>query len=118
MLGRRSRAAVIIAAGLSAGALASAGWAVASGTATSNDETTSVDEVTTQPTVTAPTTTDSTQANGTERFWGPECGTGDPTNHGQFVSSSEQTGESRSAAAQSDCGKPLSSLSDSGDDQA
>jgi hypothetical protein len=49
------------------------------------------------------------------RYWGPECGDGEATNHGQYVSSQPKGGESRSAAAQSDCGKPLASVGD-GDD--
>jgi hypothetical protein len=47
---------------------------------------------------------------GTERYWGAECGDGEPTNHGQYVASSERNGESRRAAAQSPCGKPLHSV--------
>lgn len=47
---------------------------------------------------------------GTERYWGEECGDGEPTNHGQYVASSERNGESRRAAAQSPCGKPLQSV--------
>jgi hypothetical protein len=49
------------------------------------------------------------------RYSGPECGDGDTTNHGQYVSGQPKGGESRSAAAQSDCGKPLASVGD-GDD--
>jgi hypothetical protein len=49
------------------------------------------------------------------RYSGPECGDGDTTNHGQYVSSQPKGGESRSAAAQSDCGKPVSSVGGSDD---
>ena len=58
---------------------------------------------------------DASDGDDSARAWGPECGDGDPTNHGQYVSSQPKGGESRSAAAQSDCGKPLSSVGD-GDD--
>jgi len=47
---------------------------------------------------------------GTERSWGAECGDGEPTNHGQYVASSDRNGESRREAAQSPCGKPLHSV--------
>lgn len=50
---------------------------------------------------------DETEGDGTERYWGPECGDGEPTNHGQYVSSSDKDGESRREAAHSPCGKPL-----------
>jgi len=55
------------------------------------------------------------------RYSGPECGDGELTNHGQYVSSQPKDGESRSAAAQSDCGKPLTSVGDgddAGDDES
>ena len=48
-------------------------------------------------------------ADGVERYWGPECGDGEPTNHGQYVASSDRGGESRNTAAHSPCGKPLQS---------
>jgi hypothetical protein len=117
MLGRRSRAIVMIAAGLSAGALASAGFAAATsdGTSTARDQVNDESTVESQDVVVAD---ESPTTAGTERFWGPECGTGEPTNHGQFVAASDRNGESRSAAAHSPCGKPLSSLSESGDDEA
>jgi hypothetical protein len=44
-----------------------------------------------------------------DRYWGPECGDGEPTNHGQYVSSSDKGGASRSEAAHSPCGKPIES---------
>src|SRR5262245_17790520 len=46
------------------------------------------------------------------RYTGPECGDGELTNHGQYVSSQPKDDESRSTAAQSDCGKPLTSIGD------
>jgi len=120
MLGRRSRAVVIIAAGLSAGALASAGLAV-----TAEDSSPSKDAVADETTADETTVeqdegTDldaSATSTGTERFWGPECGEGEPTNHGGYVSSTERDGETRSTAAQSPGGKPMSSLNESGDDE-
>ena len=51
------------------------------------------------------------------RYWdAEECGGDEAMNHGQYVSSQPKGGESRSAAAQSDCGKPLSSIGGDGDD--
>ena len=50
------------------------------------------------------------ESDGVERYWGPECGDGAPTNHGQYVRSTEKDGASRSAAAHSPCGKPLHSV--------
>jgi hypothetical protein len=114
MLGRRSRAVIIVAAGLSAGVLASAGLA-ATADDTSPSKDAAADETTVQQdegTVLDVTPT----STGTERFWGPECGDGEPTTHGGYVASTERDGETRSTAAQSPCGKPLSSLNESGDD--
>ena len=52
-----------------------------------------------------------------ERYWdAAECGGDEVMNHGQYVSSQPKGGESRSTAAQSDCGKPLTSVGDSSDD--
>ena len=48
----------------------------------------------------------------TEVYWGPECEGEPTTNHGQYVSSQPKGGDSRSEAAQSDCGKPLASVGD------
>lgn len=48
-----------------------------------------------------------------DRYWGPECGGAEATNHGQYVSSAEKGGAARSVAAQSDCAKPSSSVGDS-----
>lgn len=45
-----------------------------------------------------------------ERYWGAECGDGPATNHGHYVSSAPRDGASRSEAAHSPCGKPLSSV--------
>jgi hypothetical protein len=51
------------------------------------------------------------------RYWdSEECGGDEAMNHGQYVSSQPKGGESRSTAAQSDCGKPLTSVGDGGDD--
>jgi hypothetical protein len=51
------------------------------------------------------------------RYWdSEECGGDEVMNHGQYVSSQPKGGESRSTAAQSDCGKPLTSVGDDGDD--
>ncbi len=58
----------------------------------------------------APESEDPASEDGVERYWGSECGDGDATNHGQYVSSSEKGGASRSEAAHSPCGKPLSSV--------
>jgi len=53
---------------------------------------------------------------GGARYWDPEaCGGDEVVNHGQYVSSQPKGGESRSTAAQSDCGKPLTSIGDDGD---
>ena len=49
------------------------------------------------------------EPNGTPRYWGPECGE-NPTNHGGYVRRAEQDGTSRSEAAHSPCGRPLSSV--------
>lgn len=73
---------------------------------------------TTQPVVTtlvtsattAVPTADNASTTGEDRYWGPECGPGEATNHGQYVSSSPKGGGARSEAAQSDCGKPTSSV--------
>ena len=78
-----------------------------------------VPEVTTSTTAVpdgdAPDATDEQPADddGTdavERYWGPECGDGPVTNHGQYVSQATKGGASRSGAAHSPCGKPLSSV--------
>lgn len=51
------------------------------------------------------------------RYWdASECGGDEVVNHGQYVSSQPKDGESRSTAAQSNCGKPLTSVGDRGDD--
>jgi hypothetical protein len=127
MLGRRSRAAVIIAAGLSAGLLTTAGIAAtaeettvpttdaaADETTVPEDETTVPEDETTVPEDDTTVSEDETATSAdTERFWGAECGEGEPTNHGGYVSSTERDGETRSEAAQSPCGKPLSSMSES-----
>jgi hypothetical protein len=47
---------------------------------------------------------------GTPRYWGPECGA-NPTNHGGYVTRAAKNGMSRSTAAHSPCGKPLTSVS-------
>jgi hypothetical protein len=52
---------------------------------------------------------DGEDATGVERYWGDECGDGPPTNHGQYVAATP-AGESRREAAQSPCGRPLSSV--------
>lgn len=73
--------------------------------------------VSTQPVATTLVTSATTAVSGDDpsttgeaRYWGPECGTGEATNHGQYVSSSPKGGGARSEAAQSDCGKPTSSV--------
>ena len=73
---------------------------------------------TTQPLVTtapaaASAAAESETATVEDRYWGPECGGGEATNHGQYVSSAEKGGAARSVAAQSDCGKPSTSVGDS-----
>ena len=45
-----------------------------------------------------------------ERYWGPECGDGPTTNHGQYVASQPNDGASRQAAAHSPCGKPIQTV--------
>jgi hypothetical protein len=75
----------------------------------------------TNPDTDAPTVGDDDESTDVERYWDPAvCGDGEPTNHGQYVSSQPKGGDSRSTAAQSDCGKPLTSIGgdddDSGDD--
>jgi hypothetical protein len=47
---------------------------------------------------------------GTLRYWGPECGV-NPTNHGGYVARATKGGTSRSTAAHSPCGKPMTSVS-------
>ncbi len=48
--------------------------------------------------------------------WDPaKCGGDEVMNHGQYVASQPKGGESRSTAAQSDCGKPLSAIANGGD---
>jgi hypothetical protein len=49
-------------------------------------------------------------------YWGPECQGEPTTNHGQYVSNQPKGGESRSTAAQSDCGKPLTSVGGDADE--
>ena len=57
-----------------------------------------------------------TETTDVERYWdSEECGGDVVMNHGQYVSSQPKDGESRSTAAQSDCGKPLASVGDDGD---
>ena len=73
---------------------------------------------TTQPVATTSVTgaatvvsvTEDASATGEDRYWGPECGTGEATNHGQYVSSSPKGGAAVSEAAESDCGKPTGSV--------
>ena len=51
------------------------------------------------------------------RYWdSEECGGDEIMNHGQYVSSEPRGGDSRRAAAHSDCGKPLTSVGGEGDD--
>jgi len=77
--------------------------------------------VTTPAAPTPPTGTDDDESasDGTSDagavFWDPAtCGGDEVMNHGQYVASQPKGGESRSTAAQSDCGKPLSAIA--GDD--
>jgi hypothetical protein len=114
MQGRRSRIAVLIAAGLSAGALTSAGLAMAAANSPSPLNAPAVEETPAGQGVGTPLADVSTMSTGTERFWGPECGDGEPTNHGGYVASTERDGETRSTAAHSPCGKPLSSVESGG----
>jgi hypothetical protein len=101
----------------------------ATGTSTSTGDTADTTTPSTPGTTTGTTSAGSTPSGDTgdsgttgsvERYWGRECGDGDVTNHGQYVSSQPKDGASRSAAAQSDCGKPLASVGtgDDGDDES
>ena len=73
-----------------------------------------------ETTVTTPSGADESETGAPAdeaRSWdAAECGDGEPMTHGQYVSSQPKGGESRSAAAQSDCGKPLASIGEDGDD--
>ena len=59
---------------------------------------------------------DETDGDSGDRSWGPECGDGEPTSHGQFVSGSEHGGAARSEAAHSSCGKPIEDGTEVGDE--
>jgi hypothetical protein len=118
---------IVVGSGVATALVTSGDAPVGSAADTSTSTGGSVDTTTpstpdaTTPTAPNGTDDDESASDGTSEagavFWDPaQCGGDEVMNHGHYVASQPKGGESRSTAAQSDCGKPLSSIADDGDE--
>jgi hypothetical protein len=118
---------IVVGSGVATALVTSGDAPIGSAADTSTSTGGSVDTTTpSTPDATTPTAPNGTDDKGSASngssdtgaiYWDPaKCGGDEVMNHGQYVASQPKGGESRSTAAQSDCGKPLSAIADDGDE--